>query len=369
MIGAGLDTLSDGEVARLRALDRYGVVDTLPEPAFDRIVDLARALFDTPVALVSFVDQTRQWFKARTGINITETSRAIAFCDHAIRQDDVMVVPDATKDDRFADNPLVTGDPGLRFYAGAPIRTPDGHKLGTVCILSNEPRELSAVDRARLSALAGIVAHELELRVQTQRLADLAEERRFLLDEMDHRLQNSLHLVGNVLQEQARQTHSLDVRQALLAAADRVVTVALISRELGRAGRDADETASDYLLSLCEDIQAALIDGLRGRTLRIEIDPALTVPPEQRARLGFIVSELIGNSVKHGEGAIYLHIRRDGDNARISIHDQGGGFAPRHSGERPQWGTGLRLVQGLSGGQVSVDPGNRRMLHVTMPTL
>ncbi len=361
------EPLSDDEKARLDALDRYAVLDTEAEPAFDRIVELARVVFDTPMALVSFVDQSRQWFKARTGVELQQTSRAWAFCEHAIRQDGVMVVDDANQDPRFADNPLVTGSPRIRFYAGAPITTPDGHKLGTVCVLSDQPRTMSPVDRARLTAFAGIASSELELRLAASRLAKLAQEREFLLQEIDHRLQNSLHLVGNILREQARNNPAPEVRRAILAAADRVVTIALISRELRSAGDMADTDTSDYLLSLCEDLQVALIDGLGGRKLAIDIEPGLPIPAPRRARLGFVLAELISNAVKHGRGTITLSVRHDGTQTLVRIRDEGDGFSKRHLGPAPEWGAGLRLVQAISGGTIAIDRNDRNLLQIAIP--
>src|SRR5438874_2809505 len=131
------------EPARLRALQRYEILDTPPERSFDDLATLAARLCDVPIALVSFVAGDRQWFKARLGISVDGTSRDISFCAHAIEHDDVFVVPDAVKDPRFADNPLVTGPPNVRFYAGAPLETGDGHALGTLCVIDQVPRELT----------------------------------------------------------------------------------------------------------------------------------------------------------------------------------------------------------------------------------
>jgi two-component system, sensor histidine kinase and response regulator len=119
------------EFRRLEALRAYDILDTEPEAAFDRLTAVAAGLFETPVSLVSLVDETRQWFKSCHGLAVSETPRDIAFCDYAIRGEDVLVVPDATRDPRFRSNPLVTGNPHIRFYAGAPLRTPGGQTLGT----------------------------------------------------------------------------------------------------------------------------------------------------------------------------------------------------------------------------------------------
>ena len=153
------------EEARLATLSRYEVLDTPPEAAFDRITQLASTIFKVPIVLISLVDRNRQWFKSCYGLDTRETDRSVSFCAHAIQADAVMVVPDATQDPRFALNALVTGDPSIRFYAGAPLRTPDGYKLGTLCLIDREPRkQLSQEQRAMLEGLAALVVNELELR-------------------------------------------------------------------------------------------------------------------------------------------------------------------------------------------------------------
>lgn len=165
------------EFARQRALDTYRIVDTLPEAAYDDIARLASALCDAPVALVSLIDRDRQWFKARQGYDEAETSRDIAFCDHAIRDPGkLMEVPDATRDPRFADNPLVTGEDNVRFYAGVPLVTPGGAAIGTLCVLDREPRELTEVQRAGMASLARLAMNMLEARhreLELQRTAAL----------------------------------------------------------------------------------------------------------------------------------------------------------------------------------------------------
>lgn len=151
------------EAQRLERLRRFGILDTLPQEAFDHITALASAICDTPIALISLVDENRQWFKSRMGLDAAETSREVAFCAHAIHQpDQVMVVEDATRDPRFRDNPLVTGHPDIRFYAGAPIVTDDGHAMGTVCVIDQRSRHLGAAQQAALQSLARLVLTLME---------------------------------------------------------------------------------------------------------------------------------------------------------------------------------------------------------------
>lgn len=147
------------ERERLESLDELDLLDTPAEERFDRLTRLARRLFDVPIAAVSLVDSDRQWFKSRAGLDLEETPRDQAFCAHAILDDQVMVVPDASSDSRFADNPLV---PGIRFYAGAPVKAPDGRALGTLCVIGHEPREFGEEDADSLRDLADMVERELE---------------------------------------------------------------------------------------------------------------------------------------------------------------------------------------------------------------
>jgi diguanylate cyclase (GGDEF)-like protein/PAS domain S-box-containing protein len=157
--------LPDSEAARLRALREFGVLDTPPEPAFDDITALAAHLCKRPIALISLVDADRQWFKSRRGLDLAETSRDVGFCAHTIlNPEQVMVVPDARRDERFADNPLVRSSPNLRFYAGAPLVTADGLALGTLCVLDREPGEMSLDEIDDLRTLARHTMAQLEWR-------------------------------------------------------------------------------------------------------------------------------------------------------------------------------------------------------------
>ncbi len=163
--GAVPAPLYHDEAARLAVLREYGVLDSLPEPQFDDIAFLASYICGAPIALVSLVDEDRQWFKAKVGIDVAETSRDVAFCAHAIlHPSDLFVVPDALADRRFATNPLVREEPHIRFYAGAPLVSPEGMPLGTLCVFDHVPRMLSEAQTRALGALAREVVIHLELR-------------------------------------------------------------------------------------------------------------------------------------------------------------------------------------------------------------
>lgn len=156
--------LQKDDASRVAALERYAILDTDPEQAFDDLTLLASFVCRTPIAMISLVDEKRQWFKSRIGITASETSRDIAFCSIAIQQTDVFIVPDALKDDRFRNNPLVVLEPHIRFYAGAPLINEDGYALGTLCVVDRTPRELEPEQEEALKALSRLVLAQLEFR-------------------------------------------------------------------------------------------------------------------------------------------------------------------------------------------------------------
>lgn len=171
------------EVERLHVLRALALLDTKAEERFDRLTRIARRMFNVPIALVTLVDADRQWFKSCMGLSVSETPRAISFCGHAILGDDTFVINDTSKDTRFFDNPLVTGDPHIRFYAGRPIRTANGFKIGTLCLIDSQPREFSPSDVDDLNDLAIMVENELaaiELATMDE-LTDINNRRGFIM--------------------------------------------------------------------------------------------------------------------------------------------------------------------------------------------
>lgn len=160
--------IPENEDERLAELLSYDVLDTEAEQLFDDLTSLASQICETPIALISLIDPDRQWFKSRVGLDAQETSRDIAFCSHAILQDEIFEVPDAAEDPRFHDNPLVTGSPDIRFYAGAPLITPSGHAIGTLCAIDKKPRQITDEQRASLKTLSKAVVAHLELKEKTE---------------------------------------------------------------------------------------------------------------------------------------------------------------------------------------------------------
>ena len=169
--------VSVNEAARVAALDRYAILDTEPEQSFDDLVILAAHICKTPIALLTLVDDHRQWFKSAVGVQVRETPREVSFCAHAIQQPDLFIVPDTLQDPRFKDNPLVTGEPHIRFYAGAPLVNEDGFALGTLCVGDRQPRELDEDQKVALTSLSHLALRQIELRTHLQMLKDALNDR------------------------------------------------------------------------------------------------------------------------------------------------------------------------------------------------
>jgi GAF domain-containing protein len=167
----------ENEAARVAALHKYAILDTEPEQAFDDLVLLASFICKTPIALISLVDEDRQWFKSKVGVSISETPRDIAFCATAIQQPDLFFVPDTLNDERFRNNPLVVSEPNVRFYAGAPLIDEEGHALGTICVIDRIPREFGPDQQEALKALSRLVLAQLEFRRNLMRLKEALNDR------------------------------------------------------------------------------------------------------------------------------------------------------------------------------------------------
>jgi anti-anti-sigma regulatory factor/PAS domain-containing protein len=189
-------SLTPEEQERLRALYSYEILDTEPEQVFDDLIKLASFISGSPIAMISLVDEDRQWFKARVGIEAQETLRSESFCSHAIQQRDVFIVPDAQSDERFRNLSLVTDDTKIRFYAGTPLINPDGQALGTICVMDPEPHTLSAEQIEALRILGNEVISRLELRQRNRQLAQLMDER----DALNRSLESNVRILHSALE-------------------------------------------------------------------------------------------------------------------------------------------------------------------------
>lgn len=173
------------EVQRIKILWQYDVLDTLPEAVFDDFTSLAALICNAPISLISLVDEDRQWFKSKVGITIGETHRDLSMCAHAILQKDLLIVPDATKDKRFSDNPLVIAAPKIRFYAGAPLISPEGFALGTLCVVDSKSRQLTEMQKEALRVLARLVMTQLNFRRQSREAGPSRAEYEHIKQELE----------------------------------------------------------------------------------------------------------------------------------------------------------------------------------------
>ena len=369
--GSITDSASD-EAARLAALARYEILDTPAEPEYDDLVQLAARVCGTPIALMTLLDDTRQWFKSRVGLAIEQTPREVAFCDHAIRESALLEIQDAWADPRFSQNPLVTGEPRIRFYAGVPLRTPDGHALGSLCVIDRQARTLQADQRVALAILARQVVGQLELR-HALRKAQQEVTRR-------HEAEASLQTLNRSLEERVeartRALHALSARLQSIREDERTRISREIHDDLGQRltalkmdlkllGQDLASVPLAHDSSIPADLDA--ISGLVDTTLksvrriaqelRPDVLDALGLVPgiewllqDMQSRSGLngevvtdgpmpqlndaqttavfrIVQEAVTNVVRHADASrVDIRVSAQPTALDISIHDDGRGF-------------------------------------------
>lgn len=284
---------SSSETTRLEALKSTNLLDSSAELRFDRITRMAQNALGTKIALVSLIDADRQWFKSKVGLETEETPRNIAFCDHAIRSpDDITVVLDAAKDSRFCENPLVTGDPSISFYAGAPLVTQDGQALGTLCVIDSEPRtEFSDDDRQLLSDLAETVMSEINFAQVQQDNADLS----LINEELQHRMGNMYAHISGLISMLGRSDSSRD--QLLRRLRSKITVLAHTQTLLAKHNYSrvslrklAETTLAPFGLIKDDEV---------GRIL-IQADEDTEVTARAAFTLTLMLNELATNAMKHG---------------------------------------------------------------------
>jgi two-component sensor histidine kinase len=341
------------EAARLAALRDYDILDTDPEPAFDDFVALASGICETPIALISFLDAGRQWFKARVGLAAQETPLDMSICAHAILQDGLFVVPDTTQDSRFSDNRLVTGAPHLRFYGGALLKTQEDLPIGTLCVLDYHPRPggLTPRQEAALAALARQVMAQLELRRallrrrETEHALNAAlAEKDLLIQEVHHRVKNSLQMVQNLLSLQARTADPVSA-EALRAGSARVNTIAAVHDRLYRGGTAQAVDLAGYMDALMADLREATGATATGRAIHLHIATA-SLNATDAPVLGLVATELVMNAMKYGEGAIRVSCREEAGAVCLTVRDEGDLLADDFDPLKSR-GLGMRLISGL----------------------
>lgn len=357
--------VTQNELQRLAAVKRYDILDTPPDGSFDRITAIAARRFKVPISIISIVDHDRIWFKSHHGVSVEQIGRDPGLCASAILSADPHILTDATTDPRSLANPLVAGEFGLRFYAGVPLRTSDGHNLGTLCVIDKTVRTIDQDQIEELKDLASVVMDQLELRLSARQAVSRAE---LLAREIDHRVKNSLQFVSAMLQMQGR---SLDLPQAaakqLKIAANRVAAVARVHQNFYTEAV-VEVSCIDFLRRLCLDLQ-----GIVGTPISVDGDEGL-VPTERLQPIGLIANELITNAAKHGASQIDVSYRIKGSVHELSVRDDGEGLPTGFDPTNSVNGLGMRVVNVLAsqlGGRVSAAAnmfGRGCCFTVTYPT-
>jgi signal transduction histidine kinase len=332
--------LPANEPERLRELYSYRLLDTDPERAFDELAELAAEICEVPIALISLVDQSRQWFKARVGLDAVETARSVAFCAHAILQSDVFIVPDALLDVRFADNPLVTGPPHVRFYAGAPLLTPEGHGLGTLCVIDRVPRQLTPHQKKALTVLRQHVLTIAELHRQHFALQALSQELDAFAYSVAHDLRAPLRAMdgfsrcladeyGGKLDERGR-----EYLKRIRAGATRMGALIDDLLNLSRVSRQEMRSHRVDLSELAREVG----DGLRAQYASRDVELAVADRAEvfgDRGLLRIALENLLDNAWKYSAtrapARVEFGIETRTDGKTFFVRDNGVGFDMRYA--------------------------------------
>jgi signal transduction histidine kinase len=325
------------ETQRIEELLRYEVLDTEDEQALDELTQLASAICGTSISLISLVDKDRQWFKSRVGLDSTETPRDSAFCAHAILQDQIFEVPDTLKDERFVDNPLVTGGQEIRFYAGAPLVSANGMPIGTLCVIDAEPKKLDDTQQLALNTLAKQVVSQLELRLHNRHLQRMQKEQQQILAVMSHDLRspfNGILGLSQILQEEAGTLESA----SLAAMAGGILESSLkvyqlldellqwSSNQLGAIQVELEDTALKPLILETLDLMK---ENLAFKKLYITQDNNENVVAIADVNLTkTIIRNLLANAIKYTPegGSIHIETEFSGDEVKLIITDTGEGI-------------------------------------------
>ena len=340
------------EADRLAALRMYDVLDASPDPEFDDFVQIAAYVCQTPIAVVSLIDETRQVFAGEIGLGVRETTLDVSICARAILQPDVFVIPDLSKDSRFDRNPLVTGEPYLRFYGGALIETPSGLPLGTVCVLDYEPRPdgLTRRQEATLRALARQVMTNLELR-------RAVGEKNLMMLEAHHRVKNSLQMLQSLMTLQARMSKHKEAAQQLRESAARIQTFGAMHEHLYSVGASTNVNLSDYLRKVLDGQRDALASMLDNRSIVFSAPDNVFWLASDAPAVGLVVMELVTNALKYGSGVVDVQVQRIGDEIVLTVSDEGNGLPVDYLPATSK-GLGMRVITGLlraRQGQLHVD--------------
>ncbi|BFM16754.1 GAF domain-containing sensor histidine kinase [Maricurvus nonylphenolicus] len=330
--------LHPNEDQRLQSLLRLEVLDTEDERAFDELTELASTICGTSISLISLVDSDRQWFKSRVGLGAKETPRSLAFCAHAILQDEVFEVPDALQDSRFVDNPLVTQEPDIRFYAGAPLKAEDGMPLGTLCVIDQQPKQLSAEQRRALEVLSRQVISQLTLRLHTRKLERINRERDRFFAMISHDLRSPFNNILGFTKIMSQRADSLKPAQIvefskdILSGAMRVYQLLdeLLQWSKQRLGGVACDLQRHNAVDLIDSTLPLVEDAAKLKSIEIKRDTDTDVYVTADATLAkTVIRNLLSNAIKYSDkgSCITLQAVNVGDVVELSVADTGAGIS------------------------------------------
>jgi signal transduction histidine kinase len=325
------------ETQRIEELLRYEVLDTEDEQALDELTQLASAICGTSISLISLVDKDRQWFKSRVGLDATETPRDLAFCAHAILQDQIFEVPDTLKDERFVDNPFVTGGQEIRFYAGAPLVSANGMPIGTLCVIDTEPKKLDDIQQLALNTLAKQVVSQLELRLHNRHLQRMQKEQQQILAVMSHDLRspfNGILGLSQILQEEAGTLEPANLAAMAGGILESSLKVYQLldellqwsSNQLGAIQVDLKDTALEPLILETLDLMK---ESLAFKKLYITHDTNENIVAIADVNLTkTIIRNLLANAIKYTpeEGSIHIETQSIDGEVKLIITDTGKGI-------------------------------------------
>jgi signal transduction histidine kinase/ActR/RegA family two-component response regulator len=390
------------ENERLKALFEYEILDTGSEKAFDDLTLLASEICETPISLISLVDPDRQWFKSKVGVDVDSTDREIAFCSHAILQDDLFEVQNALKDERFFDNPLVTSDPNIRFYAGTPLVSPSGQKIGTLCVISDKPKKLTSSQKKALTILGREVISQLELRMNNKKLEIANNYKTEFLSNASHEIRTPLNAIiglsGLILENKELKekfAEQYDFIEQIDFSGKQLLNIINSILDLSKieAGKMELEPVECHLLQYINNIFISLSGKAKAKLINYskEYDFSQSKPaPElviiDEPKLGQVLTNILGNAIKFtpANKSIKLTVSVNRNMLSITVTDEGVGISPEEqtllfnkyaqvgSNKAEGTGLGLSITKGLidlMGGSINLksEPGKGTSVSFNLP--
>ncbi|WP_299269835.1 GAF domain-containing hybrid sensor histidine kinase/response regulator [uncultured Psychrosphaera sp.] len=365
------------ENERLKALFEYEILDTESEKAFDDLTLLASEICETPISLISLVDPDRQWFKSKVGVDVDSTDRDIAFCSHAILQDDLFEVQNALKDERFFDNPLVTSDPNIRFYAGTPLVSPSGQKIGTLCVISDKPKKLTSSQKKALTILGREVISQLELRMNNKKLEIANNYKTEFLSNASHEIRTPLNAIiglsGLILENKELKekfAEQYDFIEQIDFSGKQLLNIINSILDLSKieAGKMELEPVECHLLQYINNIFISLSGKAKAKLINYskeynfsQSEPAPELVIIDEPKLGQVLTNILGNAIKFtpANKSIKLTVSVNRNMLSITVTDEGVGISPEEqallfnkytqvgSNKTEGTGLGLSITKGL----------------------